>query len=395
MNITLLTDCFHPVRNGVVHHVELLRRELAAAGVAVQVVAPGPPHPDDGPHMLRYPGLALGATGYHAGWPLDGVLWRALRGADILHAHHPFLSGSLALAAARQSGAPVVLTSHTRYDLYLQAYTPWLPPGVGQPALRTLLRRITGGCAAVIAPSAGAQAALRSWGVAAPVELIPNGIDVARFRSAAQDSGARAATRAALGVGDGTPLAVYVGRIGAEKRVLPLLASFAQVRAAGSDCKLLLVGTGAQEKEARAACAAWGLGNAVYWAGARPYAELPALLAAADLFVSASVSETHPLTFLEAAAAGLPALGIASPGVSDVVEDGITGLLAPAPGGGGGGEGADAGLVVRWLALAGNAPLRREMGAAAAGRAASMDAAVTAQRVLALYRRLLAARGGR
>jgi glycosyltransferase involved in cell wall biosynthesis len=54
---------------------------------------------------------------------------------------------------------------------------------------------------------------------------------------------------------------------------------------------------------------------------------VPDYLAAADVFVTASVSEVHPLVIMEAFAAGLPAIGVHSPGVGDIVEDGVTGFL--------------------------------------------------------------------
>jgi len=59
-----------------------------------------------------------------------------------------------------------------------------------------------------------------------------------------------------------------------------------------------------------------------------PYEELPGFLASADAFVTASVTEVHPMSVIEAMAAGLPVLGIISPGVSDTIEDRVTGFLA-------------------------------------------------------------------
>ena len=58
-----------------------------------------------------------------------------------------------------------------------------------------------------------------------------------------------------------------------------------------------------------------------------PHEQVPKYLAAADLFVSASVTEVHPLSLIEALAAGLPALGVFSPGVADTITDGVNGLL--------------------------------------------------------------------
>jgi glycosyltransferase involved in cell wall biosynthesis len=296
----------------------------------------------------------------------------------------------VALRAARRSGAPVLLTSHTRYDLYLDAYLPWLPRPPAQAALRALLRRITDGCAAVIAPSPGAAAALATWGVRAPVTVIPNGVEVGPFSAAAEDGALRAQTRAALGLPPGQPLAIYVGRLGAEKRVRALLATFALALEAGATGRLLLVGEGAQAAELRADAARLPAGR-VLLVGARPYAEIPALLAAADFFVTASLSENHPLTLLEAAAAGLPVLGHAAPGVADVVNNGVTGLLAPPPVAPDAPAPPDAGLLLRWLALDGNAALRARLAAGAADASRSFGAKATAAQVLALYRRLLGA----
>ena len=72
-----------------------------------------------------------------------------------------------------------------------------------------------------------------------------------------------------------------------------------------------------------------GMNERVKFMGMIPYTELPRYLASADVFVSASVTEVHPLSVIEAMASGLPVVGIQSPGVGDTVEDGVTGYLAP------------------------------------------------------------------
>jgi glycosyltransferase involved in cell wall biosynthesis len=72
-----------------------------------------------------------------------------------------------------------------------------------------------------------------------------------------------------------------------------------------------------------------GLAERVHFTGMVPYNDLPAYMAAADAFVTASVSEVHPLSVIEALASGLPVVGIQSPGVGDTIQDGITGYLAP------------------------------------------------------------------
>jgi len=70
-----------------------------------------------------------------------------------------------------------------------------------------------------------------------------------------------------------------------------------------------------------------GIESRVRFTGIIPYDLLPSYLPMADAFVTASISEVHPLSVIEAMASGLPVLGIQSPGVGDIVEDGITGYL--------------------------------------------------------------------
>jgi 1,2-diacylglycerol 3-alpha-glucosyltransferase len=62
--------------------------------------------------------------------------------------------------------------------------------------------------------------------------------------------------------------------------------------------------------------------------GRIPYDQLPAYLAMCDIFATASVTEVHPLSVIEAMGAGLPTMGIESVGVGDTVKDGVTGFLA-------------------------------------------------------------------
>ncbi|RJP52774.1 MAG: glycosyltransferase [Anaerolineaceae bacterium] len=69
-------------------------------------------------------------------------------------------------------------------------------------------------------------------------------------------------------------------------------------------------------------------GSRVRVAGKGDYGKLPAYLAMGNIFVTASVTEVHPLSIIEAMGTGLPVMGIESVGVSDTVEDGKTGFLA-------------------------------------------------------------------
>jgi glycosyltransferase involved in cell wall biosynthesis len=125
-------------------------------------------------------------------------------------------------------------------------------------------------------------------------------------------------------------LLVYAGRIALEKNIPFLLRSFAGITQALPNAHLLLIGSGVQpfEEEIRTLVGELELTQRVRLTGRITYDILPTYLAMCDVFVTASVTEVHPLSVIEAMGAGLPVMGIQSVGVGDTVVDGVTGLLS-------------------------------------------------------------------
>jgi glycosyltransferase involved in cell wall biosynthesis len=267
----------------------------------------------------------------------------------------------------------VVFTSHTRYDLYARYYLPFAPPGVAEALMARALRRASRGFDLVIAVSAAAEAMLRAMRVEAPIEVIPNGIDLQPFAAAAP------AARAALGLPAEAFVAMYVGRLGPEKNLPVLLPAFARAAAEVPEMVLALVGGGPLEGALRRQAGALGVAGRVFFLGRQPNDVLPALLRAADAFVTASVSEGHPITLIEALAAGRPVAAFDAPGIRETVRDGESGLLA-AP------EAAALGAALARLAR--EPELRRRLGEGARQAAAQYDIRVTSARILKHYEAL-------
>jgi glycosyltransferase involved in cell wall biosynthesis len=272
-------------------------------------------------------------------------LWMAkkLRRMDVLHAHHPFVSGRIARRHARPE-QPVILTTHTRYDIYGHYLGHYM--GRALPFRRELSAQektekseavplvaesvaklatmFANRCDRIVAPSASMGDVLRRWGVETRIEVVPNGIELERFYRAVEEA-------KYLEKSDELRV-IYVGRIASEKNLSVLIQAFALMVRDVPKARLHLVGEGPQEAELKNLCAALGIENSVVFRGALPYNEVPHALAQSDLFASASVSEVHPLTFIEAMAAGLSCVGTPSPGVIDSIEDGKNGwLAAPEP----------------------------------------------------------------
>ncbi|MDQ3350333.1 MAG: glycosyltransferase family 4 protein, partial [Acidobacteriota bacterium] len=119
-----------------------------------------------------------------------------------------------------------------------------------------------------------------------------------------------------------------VANLRAEKSHETLLAAAAAMVGAHPELRFQIVGDGPRRGELEQRSAALGLGAHVEFLGHRE--DVPALLAAADLFVLPSRSEAFPNGAIEAMAAGLPVVACAVGGLLDLIEDGRTGLLVPA-----------------------------------------------------------------
>jgi glycosyltransferase involved in cell wall biosynthesis len=295
---------------------------------------------------------------------------------ELVHVHHPFLSGRLALRYCRPLRIPIVFTNHTRYDLYAQAYLPLLPEEISDTLLQTYLPHFCAAVDLVISPSPGMADVLRRLGVTAPIEIVPNGVRLDAFHQAGRG------LRAELGFQESDILSIYVGRLEREKSLEFLLRAFCGVAEAVENAHLLIVGSGTEEAVLKEQAAASPAADRIHFAGMLVYDLLPAYLAMCDLFVTASVTEVHPLSVIEAMASGLPVLGIQSVGVGDTVEDGTTGFLS---------SNSEAAFAARLARLCLDPDLRSRMGTAAREAAKKYDVERTTEIVLSHYRRLISA----
>lgn len=324
MRIGLLLDVYKPHVSGVTNFVCQHKKALEARGHKVFVFTLGNlDYEDEEPRIIRSPAIPLSDTGYYLNFSFSRVARDKCKTMDVFHVHHPFITGRIAVRYGKRYGIPVVYTNHTRYDLYAYHYLPVLPDALPQTFLEAYLPSFTSQCDLVIAPSKGLHDVLRSYGVTSHIEIVPNGIDLEPFQNPRTRH-----TRAELGLPESAKVMVYVGRIAPEKNLAFLLRAFAVVSQELPETCLLLVGDGPEMDNLRDWAQKSGLGEKVIFTGCVEYEDVPGYLSMADAFVTASVTEVHPLSVIEAMAVGLPVLGIESPGVGDTVVDGVNGLLS-------------------------------------------------------------------
>ncbi|MGE5250630.1 MAG: glycosyltransferase [Bacteroidota bacterium] len=377
MRIGMLVDRYKPYISGITNYIDLNKHSLEQAGHDVFVFTFGDlDYEDSEQRVMRSPGVPLADTGYYLSLRYARPAKKLLQTMDIAHVHHPFVSGRLALHYCRPMQIPIIFTNHTRYDLYAQTYLPMMPEELSQGLLQAYMPSFCDAVNLVISPSEGMQRVLREMGVTAPVEVVPNGVDLRPFYQA------QPLARTDFGFDSSSILLVYSGRVAQEKNLDFLLRSFAGVAHALDNVFLLIVGGGAKpvEDELNSLMVELGIQGRVLCTGMVPYEELPSYLAMCDAFVTASVTEVHPLSVIEAMGAGLPVVGIDSPGVTDTVEDSVSGFLSSHD---------LAAYTAKLTRLCLDASLRRRMGESA--RKASTQYAIerTTQLMLKHYERLV------
>lgn len=376
MRIGMMVDTYKPYVSGVTNYVDLNKRVLERLGHEVYVFTFGDlDYPDDEPGVIRSPGLPLADTGFYLSLRYKTRHKKLLQTMDVVHVHHPFLSGRLALNYCRSAHIPIVFTNHSRYDLLAQAYLPIMPDEVSHSLLQAYLPDFCEAVDLVISPSAGMEKVLRELDVKSRIEVIPNGVDLRNFEHATSFP------RTQFGFTDQDILLVYAGRIAPEKNINFLLQSFAGIIQLIPNLYLLIVGGGKRqfEEELQEAILQLGIGNRVRSTGMSAYEDIPSYLAMGDIFVTTSVSESFGMSTVEAMSVGLPVMGIHSAGTSDIVEDGKTGFLSTED---------VAAFTAKLTYLCLHPTLRKEMGAAAREASRQYDIERTTGILLGHYTRL-------
>ena len=326
--ILITTDLFTTNTNGVVTSVQNLFDELTAKGHDVRILTLSDTlhsHKDGAVYYIR--SVPLGAVYPDVRMPVsyrhklikELIDWKP----DVIHSQCEFFSYQFASRISRITGAPLVHTYHTLYEQYLTSY--FIPSKrVGDFLAKFLSRKRLKKVDTLVAPTQKVEHTLHGYGMEAPINVVPSGISLEQhFQRLTEEE--RQEKRRSLGIGDEDQVLLNLGRLGGEKNLGELMELFAAAREHNKNLKFLIVGDGPAREDLEKLAKKLEVSDYVIFTGMVPPSEVQDYYQLGDVFVSASTSETQGLTYIEAAANGLPLLCRQDDCLADVLQPGENG----------------------------------------------------------------------
>lgn len=333
MRIALFTETYLPYLNGVVTHIQLLAKSFEELGHEVMIVTVSDVEKPviDG-NILRCPGVDMKKIyNYRLAGPVSIPRTKLVEefNPDVIHVHNEFGIGFSGLQIARKLKVPAVYTLHSDYDSYLYYISlsvPFLDQAV-KKGLESYLKYFVKYSTMVLSPSPKAETYLNRVQAPKEVHVLPNAVDVEKFRPPFIDESRRAEFRKEQGMSEDTAAFVFVGRLGNEKQIDDLLHFFKNLNRTPDEARLFIYGKGPAEEELRRLIETLEIGEKAKLMGALPNTEVPTMLSCMDYYITASQTEMHSISMLEGQAAGLPVLMRSDPPNDWQIEEGQNGFI--------------------------------------------------------------------
>jgi len=326
--ILITTDLYTTNTNGVVTSVQNLFDELTEDGHDVRILTISDTlhsHKDGAVYYIRsvpigavYPDVRMPVS-YRHKLIKELIEWKP----DVIHSQCEFFSFQFASRISRITGAPIVHTYHTLYEQYMTSY---LIPSkrVGDFLVKFLSRNRLKRVDTLVAPTQKVENTLQGYGMRAPISVVPSGISLEQHHQRISPE-QRQEKRRSLGIRDEDQVLLNLGRLGGEKNLGELMTLFAEARKSNDALKFLIVGDGPARSDLEKQAKQLDVADHVIFTGMVAPSEVQEYYQLGDVFVSASTSETQGLTYIEAAANGLPLLCRQDDCLADVLQPGENG----------------------------------------------------------------------
>ena len=336
MNIALFTDTYLPDINGVATSTHILRNELVKHGHHVLVVTTILPHDshyqDENQYVLRLPGLDLKKLyGYRASniYSFKGMKEIKEFSPDLIHIQTEFGIGIFGKIAGEILNIPVCYTYHTMWADYSHYIAPGNIKAVDTVAKKIIekISKIYGdSCTELIVPSQKTADALREYGISNSIHVIATGLQLEQFSKNNMNQEVMNEIINKYHLKDKF-VVTFLGRIAPEKSVDLLIEAMKDLSKKDDSICLMIVGGGPQLDELKEMVNDYQLNDSIIFTGPKESSLVPSYYHVSDLFVSASITETQGLTFIEAMASGIPVLARYDKNLDGVIVDGRNGYF--------------------------------------------------------------------
>lgn len=335
MKVLITTDLYTTATNGVVTSVRNLSRELEEAGNEVKILTLSDTvhsHREGNIYYIHsmplkvYPDvrMPLPRSSHSQKLLKEIIQWKP----DIIHSQCEFFSFHYARRIAKRTGAPLVHTYHTQYEQYVSYVLPgrWTGEFLAKTFSRVRLKKVD----IIIAPTAKMKQVLEDYGVKNNIEIVPSGICLQQHQGRMTQE-ERERMRQLLGIPQEHRVVLNLGRLGTEKNLDEVVRLFALQLQRQPNLTLLIVGDGPAREKLYQQVKELGIGDHVIFTGMVEPDQVQKYYQLGDVFVSASTSETQGLTYIEAAANGLPLVCREDPCLEGVIAQGENGYTYRSP----------------------------------------------------------------
>ncbi|ADK15031.1 MULTISPECIES: glycosyltransferase family 4 protein [Clostridium] len=327
MKILITTDTYFPMINGVVTSIYNLYKELKNNNYDVKILTLSPTGNEKIIGDICY--LKSIGVGIYPNarikFPFRNRIINRLIDwkPDMIHSQTEFSTLFTAKYIASKINAPQIHTYHTMYEEYLD----YLFGGklIKKSAVGKITRLLLNSLDGVVVPTEKTKKMLLHYGVNKPINVIPTGIDLNKFcRPLLLNE--KKEILSTLKIKNTDKVIAYIGRIGKEKNISELIELFNTVVNKVGDVKLLIVGDGPYLQNLKEQVRTEGLGDTVAFTGMIDPKEIYKYYKIADIFVTASTSETQGLTYIEALSSGCPVVCKYDPCIDGIIVQGKNGF---------------------------------------------------------------------
>ncbi|MDZ4727762.1 MAG: glycosyltransferase [Leptospira sp.] len=355
MRVLYFSDTFLPKTDGVAVSIKNFSELLTLRGHEFTICAPRYGEDDfermgDNIQVIRF------RSGYLPSYPdikvvlpSPGKIKKVIEEfkPDLIHIHTPGLLGLYAINAAERYGIPSIGTYHTLmaeqemyvsfYRLFkmdklffkinkfkkklnideLDKYVKFDNFNIRKKIILKICNDLYNRCDVVISPSHLIKKQLIEYGINRPITVVSNGMDLKRFTGKVKSLNKEA------------PKLLHVGRISYEKNCDVVINAFKLILESFPQATLTIIGEGPAIESLQRQAEHLEIQSSVIFTGFVPNAELHNVYPKYDLFLTASTMETQGLVVLEAIACGVPAVGVDSFALPELIQDGKNGYIAP------------------------------------------------------------------